>query len=103
MTPKVLIGLSVYKLYCDAVQDQIGVGGPYERLGILVAFLQSIHDCASQFRNTLEGAVAVSLVRDFREETLYLIESDCVGQREVNSVFRMAGEPALNGPPRAEP
>ncbi len=62
----------------------MSLGGPHERLRILVMHGDVLLDGGNQFRDIAKYAIAQSLRRDVAEEALDHVEPRCRGRREMN-------------------
>jgi hypothetical protein len=80
----------------DAFEDAVGVGGPDERLGVMVVRLDEAVDRSLQVDDRAEHPAPESPPGEIGEEGLDGVEPRARGRREVELETRMAGEPGAD-------
>lgn len=80
----------------DSSEDRVGVGGPYEWLGVFVPPIDVIQRRLLQGRLAREHASPQLLLRQVGEHALDQVEPAGARGREVQVVARMTFEPALH-------
>ena len=80
----------------DAFEDVVGVGGPDERLGVMVVGLDEAVDRSLQVDDRAEHTALEPPPGELGEEGLDGVQPRARGRREVERETRMAGEPGAD-------
>ena len=80
----------------DSSQDQICVGGPHERLGVLVVMGQVLHDRLLQRRDASERPPADPFCCDLGEEPLHLVQPRTARGGEMEMILGVTLEPPFD-------
>src|SRR5665647_840593 len=80
----------------DGSDDLVGVGGPDERLGLVIVLLEESVDRGLQVSNGPEDTSLEPALCERREEALDRIEPGRVCRREVERPSRVTFEPSAN-------
>src|SRR5260221_755005 len=80
----------------DLGENVLGLGGPHERLGLLIPLLDKARDDLDEIGDAGEAAAADRLAGELRKPALHQIEPARTGRDKVQFETRMPGEPALH-------
>lgn len=80
----------------DFFEDIVSLGGPDERLGALVVFVDILSDGRDQFFGTVKDTAPQSILCEIAEESFYHVQPGTAGRREVDMEPGMASEPTLH-------
>jgi len=76
-------------MFGHAAEDRVGVGGPREGLGVVVAIVEILERRLLQRRHASEHAASELLLSEVGEDALHLVQPARAGRREVQVILRM--------------
>ncbi len=80
----------------DSGEDAVGVGGPYEGLGVCIGFLDEAVDGALEIDDGVEDPALQHLPGQLGKKAFDGVEPGGRGRREVEGPTRMVGEPGAH-------